>query len=798
MSEQEKDSPPLEEQREVESAPSKSDTGPDVHSEALSRFKQIIAREEGSRVLAVGDLVFIDQEGGTYDESVGFLSGDTVRTNTSSSGPEPPPPRYQIDRISPVIEEAVSDQRESQINIQVRGVGDDDPGLADTYNGLIKNIEIVSDAQDAYDGGFDEGQKSGYGGWQIVTRFADDSFEHDIIIEPVVNATQSMFFGPAKKSTKEDALYAFLIWDLHEEEFKIQWPKAVRHDWPEDFMSQRLGWFNSNDKMLRLAAYWRKRSIEKEIIMVTMTTPDGKKTNKVIGEDDLAAALEIPGTIITLNEAGEEVRRTAKTYQVERFILNGAEILEDARAWPGKYIPLIPEYGVKSVVNKQEIIRGKVRKGKDAQRIYNYTVSSIVETAALAPKDFHWMTAEQAEDHTTELEKMNVSKNPIQFYTHVEDVPVPFKGQGPTVQQALIDQRNAAKEDISASVGAGVGVTDGTAADPRSGEAIREGNVSKEKGNSIYFTNHLRAISYTGLQLADLISKLWTSDMQRRIIKPDGEAEFVPVNQTVKGTADDGQATTTIVNDLSQGRFDIVMDVGPAYASQRQQGADQLTKLAIENPAFAQHTPDLIAKALDIPDSKELHDRLRKAGILAGQIEPTDEEREKFGLNEREQLAAELEPEIREKLMEESSIKLILANTAQFNAQANNLNAASAKKEAEVGELAAKTEKLIKDTEKVMEETVNTVIEGMGTLLDTFAKKIALGIPLTVMDHDTRTKQEDLIEDEQQDLNPGPSSALETEIEALEADTSLESDLASTLGSAEAEGETLVDLETGV
>ena len=246
-----------------------------VHEEALTRFKQIVSREEESRILGVEDLIFIDQEGGTYDEEVGFLSGD-ARTNNTITSDDPPAPRYQIDRISPVIEQAVSDQREAQVNIQVRVTGEVESGLNDTFNGLIKNIENVSDAQDAYDNGFDECQKSGYGGWRIITEYTDDSFEQNIRIEPILNATQSLFFGPAKKATKEDALYAYYLWWMDMDEFKEEHPKAEHTDWPTSSLQTfTRSWFNQNDNLIRVAEYWRKRPVEKEIIQLT----DGKVIN---------------------------------------------------------------------------------------------------------------------------------------------------------------------------------------------------------------------------------------------------------------------------------------------------------------------------------------------------------------------------------------------------------------------------------------------------------------------------------------------------------------------------------------
>lgn len=758
---------PINEFREIDAAPLKAkgtrdgDLPEDVLNEGLTRFQKIVSREEHSRVLGVEDLVFVDQEGGQHEDfvSTNFLSGDTLTSRSSDN--KPPPPKYQIDRITPVIEESTSDQRESQININVRSTGQTaDKGLNDTFNGLIKNIEVVSDAQDAYDNAYDECQKSGYGGWQIVTEYVDNSFDQGIAIEPILNATQSLFFGPAKKATKEDALYAFLIWDIDKEEFKATYPDAEATDWPEEVMNNlNKSWFNSADDMIRLAAYWRKRPIKKEIAQLV----DGR----VVDAEQLPIMQEVPGgepveIAVAQFPDGKPMIREVDTYQVERFIMNGVEVLKGPQEWAGKYIPLIPEYGIRSVVNGQEIIRGRVRKGKDAQRIYNYGTSAIIETAALSPKDFYWMTDEMMDGHIDELETLNVDQPPVQGFKPDPEFPgqFPQKASGPVVQQALIAQVAQAREDISASIGAGVGVTDGTAADPRSGEAIREGNVNKEKGNSIYFNNHIRAIRYTGKQLADLIPKIVTTETQQRIIKPDGTEDFVTVNQV---DVDFATGKKDIVTDLRQVEFDTSVDVGPAYASQRQQGADQLTKLAVDNPAFAQHTPDLIAKSLDIPGAKELEKRLRRAMVTSGQAEPTDEEREEFGIDLRAQIAQELEPQLREQITNEANIRLIDANTNQLNAQAGNFAAGAQQKEVETQKTAVEIAESIEDVMNKRMDGLEKAIDANAKLQESMLQKIAAGIQPSINEIDNLNSQDDIIEEQQQEVSPGPNSSQITE-----------------------------------
>ena len=81
MTDQSAQPEPLEEARKLKA---ESDLEK-VHTEALERFKNIVDREEHSRHLSLGDRIFVEQEGGSYDESTGFLSGkDLARENVGS------------------------------------------------------------------------------------------------------------------------------------------------------------------------------------------------------------------------------------------------------------------------------------------------------------------------------------------------------------------------------------------------------------------------------------------------------------------------------------------------------------------------------------------------------------------------------------------------------------------------------------------------------------------------------------------------------------------------------------------
>lgn len=757
----------------------------DIHLEGLKRFEDINTREQWSRRLGVEELIFTDQDGGQWDnfQSYGFYAD----SNGQRGDDEPPPPRYQNDKISPVIEEAVSDQRQAQIDIKVRPMSSEAKPLADTYNGIIKNIEAVSGAQDSYDCAYDEVQRSGYGGWRVVTEYADNSFDQRIGIAPIRCATGSLFFGPSEKYTKEDALYAFHVWNMDMEEFKAQYPNATTTEWPDTVRERIAGtsaaaWFDFKNNLIQLAEYWRKKPIEKDIAQLIdgrvvdadqlpIVQPLDPKILQIAAERGVQiqaapeSTPEAPLMIVpvAMNRAtGQEMIRTVKSYEVERYVMNGSEVIKGPDKWAGKYIPLVPCYGVVANILGQEIVRGRVRKGKDAQRAYNYCYSQAIEVAANSPKDFFWMTPTMAEGENIQerLQRINQDQNPINFYNHDPDVPQgPIKAPGPVVQEALLSIMAKSEQDIFTSIGGGRSMEDATAGDQRSGEAVKEQRIDQEKGDSIYFANYIKSREYTGKILVDLIPRVMTTEQQVRIMQPDGTTDFVTVNQV---DIDRGSAEKQTVMDLSQADFDVTVDVGPAFASQRQAAAERLTTLATESPVFAQNASDLIAKNLDIPGSTELYERIRKEMIRSGIAQGTPEELEELGITQEQQIAAQLEPQIREQVAGEVNMQLLMAQARELDARALNAQSAATQKDVEAS---IKMQGSILDNIKKFEESENLKLDGVlkaveaqKQLTESAIAKLESFGSLNVSDIDNLNSASDLVEEQQQEVSPGPNS----------------------------------------
>ena len=138
-------------------------------------------------------------------------------------------------------------RRENKPTIRARPVDDySDPETAEILNGLIRNIEVSSNADVAFDTALTHAVAGGYPGYiRINTQYADDeSFDQDIVIERVNNQF-SIYGDPyATSADGSDWNYCFVVDRITLDEYKERFPKAEENDWIADDKSE-YEWINA-------------------------------------------------------------------------------------------------------------------------------------------------------------------------------------------------------------------------------------------------------------------------------------------------------------------------------------------------------------------------------------------------------------------------------------------------------------------------------------------------------------------------------------------------------------------------
>jgi len=252
-----------------------------------------------------------------------------------------------------------------------------------------------------------------------------------------------------------------------------------------------------------------------------------------------------------------------------------------------------------------------IRYAKDPQRMYNFWQTSITEGVALAPKA-KWLIAEgQDEGHENDWANANIKSFPLLRYkqTDIEGrpAPVPQRLQPEPPQAGIMAAAAGVDDDIKAIMGV---------FDPAqlkqgniSGKALNGQQQQVDLTNFDYYDNLTRSISHIGTVILDLLPKIYDTERVMRIIGDDGKPELLTVNQR--------DAVGRVLNDMTVGQYDVVMDTGPGYNSKRQEAVDSMLPLLSADPALMQTCGDLVFRNMDWPGADVIADRLAAANPLA-------------------------------------------------------------------------------------------------------------------------------------------------------------------------------------
>jgi len=480
--------------------------------------------------------------------------------------------------------------------------------VADIFNGMIRHIEYISDADVAYDTACENQVSYGEGYIRLLTEYCDDnSFDQDIKIGRVRNSF-SVYMDPTiQDPTGADAKYCFVTEDLTKEEFERMYPDAA----PITTL-QSLGvgdqsisnWLNEDT--VRIADYYYI-----DYDRATLNLYPGNAT-AFAGTPEDKQLKAFYGKPIKSRESDRPKVRYCK--------INGYEILEQ-REWAGRYIPVIRIVGNEFEVDGRLYVSGLVRNAKDAQRMYNYWVSQEAEMLALAPKAPFIGYGGQFEGYEDKWKTANTNNWPyLEVNPDVTDgqgsvMPLPQRAQPPMASSGLLQAKAGASEDIKSTTGqynASLGMT----SNERSGKAIlarqREGDV----GTYHYGDNLARGVRHVARQLVDLIPKIYDTQRIARIIGEDGDTKMVKINpeqpEPVNKIVDQNGIVLEKIYNPGVGKYDVVATTGPGYATKRQEALEAMAQLLQGNPQLWAVAGDLFVKNMDWPGAQEMAKRFAK------------------------------------------------------------------------------------------------------------------------------------------------------------------------------------------
>jgi len=518
-------------------------------------------------------------------------------------------PCLTINKLPQHVKQVTNDQRQNRPSGKVIPADDNaDIEVAEIFDGIVRHIEYISDADVAYDTACENQVTYGEGYIRLLTEYCDDdTFNQDIKIGRIRNSF-SVYMDPTiQDPCGADAEWCFITEDLLRDEYERQFPDAQplssleQQGVGDQSLSQWI-----NEDVVRIAEYFYAEYEKATLhlypnnITVFADSPDAKQM-KMMGVKPIKTRLVD--------------RRKIKWCRI-----NGYEILEE-REWAGKWIPVIRVIGNEFEVDGRVFISGIIRNAKDAQRMYNYWVSQEAEMLALAPKAPFIGYGGQFEGYESQWKTANTTNWPyLEVNPDVTDgqgsvLPLPARAQPPMASSGLLQAKAGASDDIKSTTGqydSSLGAT----SNERSGKAILAREKQGDTGTYHYVDNLARAIRYCTRQIVDLIPKIYDTQRIARIIGVDGEANSAKIDpmqqEPVRKIVDQMGTVIEKVYNPGVGKYDVCVTTGPSYMTKRQEAMDAMSQILQGNPQLWAVAGDLFIKNMDWPGAQEMAKRFEK------------------------------------------------------------------------------------------------------------------------------------------------------------------------------------------
>lgn len=672
----------------------KADRLAEVHDRAMRRFDAIWLVEQDEREMSVRDRRFARIRGAQWEGQFAF--GETV--DEAGQPIDTGAPRLETNRFVKASRRIKSEYRSSRKMVDFKPKGGDEKS-ANNLDGLFR-----ADMNDspggfgaAQDTAFEEGIDGGRGGFRLRAKWEDDTDEANeyqrIVFEAVNDADISMFFDlDAKQQDKSDARFAFLLFRLSRDAFEDRYPDASPATFTDlNPLGLSYDWTRPDD--ITLAEYFEVEDLSvlrrtfRQTALDGVTLPEGTEPDEQTYDDAVLKADDGKLERELTDQGYTEVRsRRIKRQRVRKYLLTGAECLEGPETLPGQYIPLIPFYAERTVIEGVERAQGIIRPGIDTIRLDNLMVSSLAETAA-APADSTPIVAPEQYDanilRTWSRRKIDrpsvLPLRPI-YGENGEILQAGVSGmlEAPQVSPAtaaLIQLTSGAVPEI-------MGLTDQPETVPAntSAAAIQLVNDRGDVADFLWHDNFALALTHCGRVWLSMAQELYVEPGRKMIaVDPDGKQSQVVLAEERN---DDGAYR---INDLASGKYDVVVDIGPA--TKTRQDATVRNCLGIAQVALGSGDPSMLQIGTAMLGTAILNMEgegiqgpkayVRKQGLAGGWVEPTEEEAAELAEQQRNtqpdpnMLVAQAQMKLAEAEEIKARTGLIAEETKRITAEAN-------------------------------------------------------------------------------------------------------------------------------
>lgn len=488
---------------------------------------------------------------------------------------------------------------------------------AQAWMSLIRRIEYQSNAQALYSNAMKFAVDAGLGFIRVVTRYVDDkSFDQDVFFEGIPNPLLVYLDPEAKEPDKSDARYGFIFEDMNHKEAKKKYPQYANLFTGAPLAFGNTPWLNQDN--VRVCEYYRL--VEKEFTLYAtqynvedpntpLPQPQYYPEDQLRGVPDLLKAIKAhPST---------RSRQAIRKHFEWKFIV-GNTIAEE-KIWPGELIPIVPVLPEELTIDGKLTWVSHTRAMRDPQRIYNYWTSTAVEFGALQTKTPWTAPAQAIEGYEDYWENANVSNYSWLPWNAFDEsgqaLPAPQRIAPPISSPVALDGVKLAGMELEMASGQyapAMGQPDNS----RTGKAINERQRMGDRAVYHYIDAMGTALRALGRICLDIIPKIYDTQRAMMILAENGVSFEVKIDPVAMQAYQQEQQSNAMalqrVFNPAIGKYDVVADNGPGYATKREEAFQAFTLILTQAPQLAGVIGDLMLEAGDFPLQDEAAQRLKR------------------------------------------------------------------------------------------------------------------------------------------------------------------------------------------
>tara|TARA_B100000700_G_scaffold311784_2_gene394501 strand:+ start:3327 stop:5189 length:1863 start_codon:yes stop_codon:yes gene_type:complete len=524
-------------------------------------------------------------------------------------------PCLTINRLPTFIRQVTNEARRTTPGVKVRPVDNGaDEGTAEVIGGLVRAIERKG-GDVAKDTAVDHAVTSGFGFFRLEIDYVHPmSFEMECRFKRVPNPLMVHWDVNSSEADASDWEYAFVSEFYTKEQFEAAYPDADKVEFEGSTFDGVEHWLS--DDNIRVAEYWERTQVKKKIVQLNNGRvvreehlPDLAREVLVAGGMDSEIAKQLKDdevlTAASIDTGLEAVRERESTFnEVTRRVISGADVLEESK-WPGSTIPICPVLGDEVYSEGRRHFRSLIRDARDPQQMFNYWRSASTELVALAPRaPFIGPKGFVPKGHEEKWATANTRSHAhLEYEGQAAPQRQPFAG----VPAGAIQEALNASDDIKAITG----IYDsslGARSNETSGRAIlareRQGDIS----NYHFVDNLNRAVEYAGRCLVEIIPHVYGAREAIRILGPDQKENVVNLTQENPGEfKEDGERK---LYNLGVGTYDVTVESGPNFATQREETREALLEILRVYPAAAPFIGPMLLRHMDVVGADDLADKV--------------------------------------------------------------------------------------------------------------------------------------------------------------------------------------------